>query len=281
MATETVLYFDVLGFRQLAEGSAQRAVDALSTLAEVLQSPAIIQQTEQWSHRYALSDSVFLTQADPVQALRQASDLVFNLVSLNLTKDNPVLVRGALAHGEVRHLKGIFLSSQEPANLVGDAVVEAVGLEHAGDMKGPRIFLSERLAQTITATDPALAEWLLRPTVTPGVWEVLWLLPSAPAEFSQDEQVVKDLSALSLQLLKTKGGNPHYGAHYREFALLAGRCLERVDTFTNRGVLTPSVPLTTFLPATAIREIANTTSGLPDEYISQLLRLAESLERRP
>jgi hypothetical protein len=279
MATETVFYFDVLGFRQLAEGSAQGAVDALSALAEVLQSPAIIQQTEQWHHRYALSDSVFLTQADPVQAVRQASDLVFNLVNLHLRKENPVLVRGALAHGEVRHLKGIFLSSKEPANLVGDAVVEAVGLEHAGDMKGPHIFLSEQLAQTITATDPALAEWLLRPTVTPGVWEVLWLLPSNPAEFSQDEQVVKDLCDLSLQLLKTKGGHPHYGAHYREFALLAGRCLERVKTFTNSGVLTLNVSLTTFLPVATIKEIDNTTSGLPDEYVSQLLRLAEALSR--
>jgi len=279
MAAETVFYFDVLGFRQLAEGSAQGAVDALSTLAEVLQSPAIVQQTEQWNHRYALSDSVFLTQADPVQALRQASDLVFNLVSLNLMKDNPVLLRGALAYGEVRHLKGIFLSSNEPANLVGDAVVEAVALEHAGEMKGPRIFLSERLAQTIAATDHALAEWLLRPTMTPSVWEVLWLLPSVPAEFSQDERVVKDLCDLSLQLLKTKGGHPHYGAHYREFALLAGRCIERVDTFTKSGFITASAPLATFLPVTAIREIGNVTSGLPDEYVSQLLRLAESIGR--
>jgi hypothetical protein len=279
MATETVFYFDVLGFRQLAGGNAQGAVDALSALAGVLQSPALVQQTAQWSHRYALSDSVFLTQSDPVQALYQAGDLVFNLVSLNLTKDEPVLVRGALAHGEVRHLKGIFLSSNEPANLVGDAVVEAVALEHAGDMKGPRIFLSEGLVQTIAAADPALAEWLLRPTVTPGVWEVLWLLPSTPAEFSQDEQVVKDLCDLSLQLLKTKGGHLQYGAHYREFALLAGRCIERVEKFTKRGVLTLSVPLSTFLPFTAIREIGNVTSGLPDEYISQMLRLAESLTR--
>lgn len=279
MATETVFYFDVLGFRHLAEGSAQGAVDALSTLAEVLQSPVIVQQTEQWHHRYALSDSVFLTQADPVQALRQASDLVFNLVNLNLRKENPVLVRGALAHGEVRHLKGIFLSSHEPANLVGDAVVAAVGLEHAGDMKGPRIFLSEQLVQTIATVDPALVKWLLRPTVTPGVWEVLWLLPSAPAEFSQDEYVVKDLCDLSLQLLKTKGGHPHYGAHYREFALLAGRCLERVETFIKNEVITAGASLTTFLPVIAIKEIANTTSGLPDEYVSQLLRGAEALGR--
>lgn len=277
MASETVFYFDVLGFRQMAGGAAQSAVAALSDLAELLRSPAIAQQTEQWSHRYSLSDSVFLTHPDPVQALRQAGDLVFNLVSLNLTKDDPVLVRGALAHGEVRHLQGIFLSSEEPANLLGDAVVEAVKLEHSIGLKGPRIFLSERLAHTIAAADKALAEWQLCPTAAPGVWEVLWLLPSNPADFAQDELAVKDLCDLALQLLRTKGGHAEYGAQYREFALLAGRCIERVEKFTKSGTVAPTLPVATFLPVVAAREICDTTSGLPDEYVTQLLRLVESI----
>lgn len=279
MGAETVFYFDVLGFRHMAGGTAQAAVDALSDLAELLRSPAIAQQTEQWSHRYSLSDSVFLTYPDPAQALRQAGDLVFNLVSLNLTKDDPVLVRGALAHGEVRHLKGIFLSSEEAANLVGEAVVEAVALEHTTGLKGPRILLSERLAQTIATIDKALAEWQLRPTTAPGVWEVLWLLPSTPADFAQDELAVKDLCDLSLRLLKAKGGHADYGAHYREFALLAGRCIERVEKFTKGGTLTPVLPLTTFLPVTVVKEVGDATSGLPDEYMAQLLRLVESIGR--
>jgi len=279
MGSETVFYFDVLGFRHMAGGTAQAAVDALSDLAELLRSPAIAQQTEQWSHRYSLSDSVFLTYPDPAQALRQAGDLVFNLVNLNLTKDDPVLVRGALAHGEVRHLKGIFLTSEEPANLVGDAVVEAVTLEHTTGLKGPRIFLSERLAHTIAAADKALAEWQLRPTAAPGVWEVLWLLPSNPADFVQDELAVKDLCDLSLQLLRTKGGHLEYGSHYREFTLLAGRCIERVEKFTKNGTVTPTLLLTTFLPVPVLKEICDATSGLPDEYITQLLRLVESIGR--
>jgi len=141
----------------------------LSDLAELLQSPAIVQQTEQWSYRYALSDSVFLTYPYPVQALRQAGDLVFNLVNLNVAKADPVLIRGALAHGEVRHLKGIFLTSAKPANLVGDAVVEAVILEHTAGFKGLRILPSERLAHTIATADPALVAWQLRPAAAPEV----------------------------------------------------------------------------------------------------------------
>lgn len=277
MASETVFYFDVLGFRHMAGGTAQTAMTALSDLAELLRSPAIAQQTEHWSHRYTLSDSVFLTHPDPAQSLRQAGDLVFNLVSLNLTKDDPVLVRGALAHGEVRHLKGIFLSSEEPANLVGDAVVEAVKLEQTAGLKGPRIFVPERLTHTIAAADKALSEWQLRPTSAPGVWEVLWVLPSNPADFAQDELAVKDLCDLALQLLKTKGGHAEYGAQYREFALLAARCIERVEKFANSGALTMTLPVATFLPVTAVKEIGNTTSGLPDEFMTQLLRLVESI----
>lgn len=263
----------------MAGGAARAAVDALSDLAELLRSPAMTQQTEQWSHRYALSDSVFLTHPDPVQALRQAGDLVFNLVNLNLTKDDPVLVRGALAHGEVRHLKGVFLSSEEPANLVGDAVVEAVTLEHTTGLRGPRIVLSERLVHAIAATDRALVDWQLRPTAAPGVWEVLWLLPSDPADFAQDELAVKDLCDLALQLLKTKGGHPEYGAHYREFALLAGRCIERVEKCTKNGAITPTLPLTTFLPVVTVKEICDATSGLPDDYTAHFLRLVASLAR--
>jgi hypothetical protein len=100
-----------------------------------------------------------------------------------------------------------------------------------------------------------------------------------PADFAQDELVVKDLCDLSLRLLKAKGGHVDYGAHYREFALLAGRCIERVGKFTKGGTLTPVLPLTTFLPVTVVKEIGDATSGLSDEYMAQLLRLVESIGR--
>jgi len=206
-------------------------MDVFSTLTELLQRPTLVQQTQQWSHRYSLSDSVFLTHSDPVQALRQARELVFNLVRLNVTRDEPVLVRGALAGGEIHHVKGIFLTSDEPANLVGKPVVEAVMLEHGSGLKGPRILLSEELVQTITATNRALAEWQLRPTSTPGVWEVLWLLPANPADFPREERAVKDVCQLALSLLRTRGGHPEYGVQYRAFVVLTARCIDRIEKF--------------------------------------------------
>jgi hypothetical protein len=62
-----------------------------------------------------LSDSVFLTHSDPDRAVCQAATLVFNLVNLTLNEVEPLLVRGAMAQGEVRHFKD-FLQNQEAAN---------------------------------------------------------------------------------------------------------------------------------------------------------------------
>src|SRR6266545_5887913 len=163
MPQEAVFYFDVLGFRQMAAGTAEDAVDALSDLAALLQHENLFPSAKKWTHRYALGDSVFLTHAHPAVAIKQASDLVFNLFQLNLGKPTPFLVRGAVAYGEVHHVRGVFLTTGEPANLVGHAVVEAVTLEQASGLRGPRILLSESLARGV---DAALRDWLLRPTST-------------------------------------------------------------------------------------------------------------------
>lgn len=277
MGQEAVLFFDVLGFRHMAGGTADAAVDALSDLAEILRIPEIFNRTEAWNHRYALSDSVFLTRQDAAEALRHASELVFNLVQLSAGREEPTLVRGALAFGEVRHIRGIFLATSEPANLVGEAVVEAVALTEAYGLKGPRIFLSDVLARTIANSDPELAEWHLQPTPAPGVWEVLWILPPEPSQFVQDELAVNEVCKLALRLLRRNGGHLIYGAHYREFASLAGRCIERVAKFARRGRLAPRLPLTTFLSATEVKDAVDTTSGLPDEYVAHLMRLVESI----
>ncbi len=279
MGREAVFYFDVLGFRHMAGGAADAAIDALSDLAEILRIPEIFNQTGEWSHRYALGDSVFLTRQDPVEALRHASELVFTLVQLSAAGREPTLVRGALAFGEVRHVKGIFLATNEPANLVGEAVVEAVALSEPYGLKGPRIFLSDVLARDIADSDPELAEWQLRPTETPGVWEILWILPPEPSQFVQDELAVNEVCKLGLRLLRQNGGNLFYGAHYREFAVMAGRCIERVAKFLKSGRLSAKLPLATFLPAGQLKEIFDTTSGLSDEYVAHLLRLVESIGR--
>lgn len=271
MPREAVFYFDVLGFRQMAEGPSDGAVDALSDLAALLRHEHLFPEARMWSRRYALSDSVFLTQVDPTVAIEQASDLVFNLFQLNRAR--PFLIRGAIAYGEVQHVKGVFLASDEPANLVGPAVVQAVVLEQASGLKGPRILLPESLAREAPA---ALREWLLRPTSAPGVWEVLWLLPSNPATVGDYEDGIRNICTTALELL-TLGGHATAGAHYREFVLLAARSLERLRQFTRDGRVHVKLPFGEWLPAAKVRSVLSTTSGLPDEYVASLTALVRAL----
>jgi hypothetical protein len=285
MAQETVFYFDVLGFRQKSKGQGEAAVDALTDLARLLGTAAIAHLTGDWAHRYALSDSVFLTHEDPATAVRQAAVLFFNIASLTLNDDapllvpeepaddEPLLVRGALAEGEVRHLKGIFLESAGPANLVGQGVVDAVTLEQGSGLKGPRILIAEQLVRKLPS---ALADWLLRPTSAPGVWEVLWLLPPDPASFSGDEMYVKNICDRALRLLAKKGGDREHGVHYREFLLLAVRSIERMRRAVAAGTL-PAPVISSYFDAAAVEAACEKTSGIPDEYAATLMRLVESV----
>lgn len=285
MAQETVFYFDVLGFRQKSRGRGEAAVDALTDLASLLGTAAIAHLTGGWAHRYALSDSVFLTHEDPATAVRQAAVLFFNIVNLTLdggapllgrkepAGEEPLLVRGALAEGEVRHLKGIFLESASPANLVGQGVVDAVALEQNSGLKGPRILISEQLARKLP---PDQADWLLRPTSAHGVWEVLWLLPPDTAGFSGDEMCVKNICDRALRLLAKEGGDPVHGAHYREFLLLAVRSIERMKRAVAAGTL-PAPVISSYFDAAAVEAACERTSGIPDEYAATLLRLVESV----
>src|ERR1700752_982700 len=216
VADEAVLYFDVLGFRAKAAGSGTSAVDALSALAQVLSASPMTALTSKWTHRYALSDSVFLTHADPLHAVRQAAALSFSVTPSPAAADEPVLVRGGIGFGPVRHVRGIFLTSAEPANLVGEGVLEAVRLEQVG-LKGPRLLLADALVRQLKTQDAELVRWLLRPTDAPGVWEVLWPLPDQPSALEGEELSIKDLCAHVVRLLRAHGGHPTYGEQYREF----------------------------------------------------------------
>jgi hypothetical protein len=275
MPEEAVFYFDVLGFRQMAAGTAEHAVDALSDLAALLQHENLFPSARKWGHRYALGDSVFLTHSDPTVAIEQASDMVFNLFQLNLGKAAPFLVRGAVAFGEVHHVKGVFLTTNEPANLVGHAVVEAVTLEQASGHKGPRILLSESLARRV---DTSRRHWLLRPTSAPGVWEILWLLPASPADITGYEDSIAGICDMAVHFLAS-GGHPVFGAHYREFAMLAARSVDRLRRFGEEGRAQVGRPLSSFLSAGKVRAVCEATSGLPGDYVASLLALIESFER--
>lgn len=206
-----VFFFDILGFAGLADTDREGAFDALSDLATMLNLPAITGQTARWEHRYALSDSVFLTRVDCAEAAKAAADLMFNLVGFTLLQDRPTLIRGGLAFGEIEHVRAIFrLDSDEPGNLVGPAVAQAVRIERSG--RGPRIFVSAALAAELGRSAPELAAWLLEEGPAGGVQELLWMLPPEGPE-ALDEAAVADICVRALQLLGEHSAHPEYGEH--------------------------------------------------------------------
>ena len=277
MNEEAVFYFDVLGFQARAAGSAASAIDALSALAQILGTPQLTALTGQWAYRYSLSDSVFLTAADPLSAAKQAGALVFSLVHFTGTDDEPVLVRGALAFGPVRHLRGIFLTTSEAANLVGPAVVDAVRLEQIG-LRGPRIIIPESLVAILAARDSEFVKWTLRPTALPGVWEVLWLLPAHPKDLKDEELSLMDVSGLAVQLFKKHEGHPAYGTHYREFLLLAARSVARALRYVERHEAALTIPIPSLLPAREIAEACESMSGLPIDFTMEVRTELSTIE---
>ena len=84
---------------------------------------------------------------------------------------------------------------------------------------------------------------------------------------------------LALSLLRTRGGHPEYGVQYRAFVVLTARCIDRVEKFVKSGRMAPTPALSTCVTAAAINKICDMTSGLPDEYVTELLRLVESISR--
>ena len=269
MGQEAVFYFDILGFREMPGETAAQAVEALNDLATILGQPQLLQSTAKWKRAYALSDSVFLTHDDPIEALALAGELVFNLVGLNVRSADPVFVRGGVGVGEVRHVGSILSSSSTPANLIGEGVVRAVRLAEGHGLKGPRIFLAEETARLVEGSLPNAAEWQLAPTAVSGVWELLWLLPRQAADWPQEELWVSDICNLAVRLLSEKGSHPGYGEHYRELFLLAARSVERIRIGAAKGTLEVKAPLDGFFPVPLMDEIFESTTGLPATFVEQ------------
>lgn len=269
-----VFFFDILGFADLVDTDREGAVDALSDLAAMLNLPEITGLTARWDHRYALSDSVFLTRADCAEAAKAAGDLMFNLVGFTLSQGRPTLIRGGLAFGEIEHVRGIFrLESHEPSNLVGPAVAQAVRLERSG--RGPRIFVSAALATELGRRAPALAAWLLEEGPA-GVHELLWMLPpDGPEAF--EETAVADLWTRSLELLGQHGAHPEYGEHYQGFVLLAARCLRRARMAERAGRLAAQRPLAALLSRPAIEEACRNAGALPSEFLERVVTLVDAV----
>ena len=136
------------------------------------------------------------------------------------------------------------------------------------------------IAQMARSLPPRLVDWLLRPTSAPGVWEVLWPLPTDPKDVVNDAICIKDLSDRALTLLRTHGGHPSHGAHYRELLLLAARCAARITRLCREEAI-KLPPVSPFLTRADVLASCEATSGIPDEYVTALMRLVESTDAVP
>ncbi len=218
-----LFFVDILGFSHSASlPGAEPACDALSDIARLLSSDLAryVQTGTPWKGRYGLSDSIFLV-ADAVEpAAKAIAEFFFNLAFYNSRTDGLVLMRGGLVLGEVHVVAPLFRETAS-ANLVGEAVVQAVLLERSGP-KGPRVLLSEAVADALNDTQTS---WIVdRTSVGPA--ELLWLLP--PDLSSVDGQMIGDVARAAVGFLTRNASDPQVLPHAVAYLDLVSRSLIRL-----------------------------------------------------
>lgn len=223
--SDVVFFGDVLGFATLSmtnAGDAERALDDVGLLfSDQDEITKLLQIGSPWTARYGLSDSIFLIAKDDVAAAEAAAQFFFHLAYLNASVHDRVLMRGALARGEVRQRGPIFAESAG-GNVVGEAVVRATMLEKSG-AKGPRLLVDDAVASKLAGSSVA---WLLDDTEGPK--ELLWILPPDPhdADISHLRPVVE--AAADAFLNAPENATEHYVA-YIDLVLRALARLSTVD----------------------------------------------------
>ncbi len=219
-----VVFADVLGFGRLSETVPAGAEDSLAAIASLLSRTDVLGDVlnrQRWAARYGLSDSLFLVATDAGEAVAAAAELFFNLAYVTHGGPTPVLIRGGIAAGEILQVGPLFPESAM-ANLVGPAVVQAVGLEKTS-LKGPRLFITSALAVEIERRGSGLG-WLL--DHQGSTWEILWPLPPQPD--AANGRLIGELCDKALGLVERNAGNPDAGKHYLGYLDLTIRSLSRL-----------------------------------------------------
>jgi len=183
-----VFFADILGFGSLCqEPGASPALDALSDIARILSvenNVARFLNSYNWDKRFALSDSLFLVGTDREGVCKAASEFFFNLAFYNIGSVSPVLVRGAIAEGNIQYAEPIFPETGK-INIVGDAVVSAVSMEKFGP-KGPRLFISRSLFYSLNKDKNSSGISRIIEQADENFYEILWLLPPRPGSITDE-----------------------------------------------------------------------------------------------
>ena len=265
-----VFFADILGFSTMASApGAVRARDALADVARLFKDDPLAGLLKgSWERRYGLSDSLVLLGKDPARAAAEAAQFCFSLAFYNsASQRGAVLVRGALTFGEVAEVEPLFPETGR-ANLVGEAIVRAVGLEKSG-AKGPRLVVSEEVARRLDT-------WLLDRDA--GAAELLWLLPPEPHK--ADPGMIGEVARAAVTLfLHHEGGRA--GEHYLGYLDLVLRSLlrlrQRHRTVAERAIARAG--LARAIPLLEARLATQTPEGKTLERIETAL--SGPLRRRP
>ena len=219
-----VFFADVLGFSALSRvANAAGAIDALTDLATIFSTQnnvARYLQAAAWRRRYGLSDSIFLVADDPIAACAAAAEILFNLAFYNSQAEDTVMLRGAIAMGEVREIGPLFPETAI-ANLVGEAVARAVKLEGCG-AKGPRLLVSD---EVVGALPTEFTSWMLDRTAE-GPAELLWPLTADPK--AAEPPMIADVCQGAIGLLVRQWQDAEAAPHLVAYINLLARALERL-----------------------------------------------------
>jgi hypothetical protein len=148
-----VVFLDLLGFSHSCsqetwgkEGPKKARSDYETLVSMAFGSNSVLSDGQSWEACFALSDSVFLTSAEPGVALFAASTVMHAAYCFSHRRGIQAMIRGGIGYGDIAYgvgITGLDRGVETPGNLYGPAVVEAVRLE--GVAPGPRLYCTSRL----------------------------------------------------------------------------------------------------------------------------------------
>jgi hypothetical protein len=156
-------------------------------------------------------------------------------------------------------LKGVFLQTNDPANVVGDGVLDAIRSAEESGLKGPRLLASQKAIDAAQGLDRDLVERIAIPTAMQGVWDVLWLLPARAEDLRAPD--IACVGGMAVRYLGRWGGDPRFGAHYREFVLLVLKSEIKLRTWSG-----PRRRVTPFLDRRELRRVMDSVTGLSEDF---------------
>lgn len=210
---------------------------------QILQDIATRSSVNSFNHFLPFSDSIFISSDDPNLFLKQLGSFVLHCFTftsrqyqnpddpsnptkvVHKFKDNtileenwyPALFRGGIAVGEVIPIELMGIVKNKPqkiANLVGKAVVRAVGLE--SKIKGPRIVFEKELFDNLDdQTKVYTAE-----TEVKELYELLWTgFKYIPSNGQTEVNSFYELFLPAVNLWKAYNHTP-FSEHYFKFVEL-------------------------------------------------------------